>query len=158
MPHNHSVARELTALVDARRLDELLARVSLADIAAAWHCYIQRGANDYSDPDWWAVEFWQDLAFEREDVARAGLLALIESAHDRHLSYVGAGPLEVFVTQDEDRTSWLELEAPLRPRLQIALRNVHCWGDLSDDLCQRLEVAAGGVLPRPRPPHRGSAS
>ena len=107
MAHDHADAGALLRLVVSGRLDELLGRVTLDEVAEAWHCYLRRGADNDNDPDWWAVEFWQGLAYRREDVARQGLLALIGASPDEHLGYVGAGPLESFVRRDEDRVRWI---------------------------------------------------
>lgn len=156
MTHDHGSGAELAVLIDEKRLDDLLARVSLTEVAQAWHCYHRRDARSVEDPDWWAVEFWMDLGFVREDTAREGLLALIDASDEEHLGYVGAGPLEVFVCEDEGRMSWIERTAPGSPGLQVALRNVYCWGAMEDRYCERLERVAGGPLPRPRWPHRGS--
>ncbi|MGI8685531.1 MAG: hypothetical protein ACR2MO_10665 [Acidimicrobiales bacterium] len=156
MPHVHDRSDELGQLVDDERLDDLLVAVTLGDIAEAWHCYHRREARSYHDPDWWAIEFWMGLAFEREDVVRAGLMALIDSSEDEYLGHVGAGPLEAFVSEDESRMRWLEKTAAISPRLRHALRNVYCWGGMQDRYCERLERAAGGPLPRPKWPHPGS--
>lgn len=156
MPHSHERSAEFASLVDDERLDDLLAVVTLDEIAEAWHCYHRRGANSFDDPDWWAIEYWMGMAFEREDLLRAGLLALLEASLEEHVSWVGAGPLEAFVWEDEGRLRWIERTAPTSPRLREALRNVYCWGQMEDRSCERLERAAGGPLPRPRWPHRGA--
>ena len=136
----------LDELVDRRALDEILATVSLETVAEAWHCYQRREVDDFLDPDWWAIEFWQQLAFKREGVLREGLLALINASLDEHLSCVGAGPLEGFVGKaNEDRLRWLEEQCRTNPDLRRALQNVHS----SNRLRPRLERAAQGPLPHP---------
>ena len=154
--HSHSDGAELGAMVDEGRIDDLLSAVSVDDIAEAWHCYLRRAADDYDDPDWWAVEYWMGPAFEREEVVREGLLALLAASRDEHLGHVGAGPLEAFVCEDEGRIRWIERTAPTNKRLRQALRNVYCWGIMDDRYCERLERAAGGPLPRPKRPFRAS--
>lgn len=54
--HSHERNAEFATLVDDERLDDLLAVVTLDEIAEAWHCYHRREANSYDDPDWWAIE------------------------------------------------------------------------------------------------------
>jgi Family of unknown function (DUF6869) len=151
MSHGHAAARALTRLVDERRLDDLLEAASIADVAEAWCCYTERNANDHEDPDWWAVEFWlsDGLAFEREQVARDGILALVNAVPDDLLGHVGAGPLETFVTNDESRVRWIEEQAANSDRFRRALANVWTWGTESDDVAARLERAAGVRLARP---------
>ena len=144
--HDHADAAALLHLVESGRLDELLGRVTLDEVAEAWHCYLRRGADGYRDPDWWAVEFWQGLAFTREDVFRSGLLSLIDQSSLEHLGYVGAGPLECFVGRRRDRLGWIEQQCDQNLAFRIALRNVHCGARLR----RRLERAARGPLPQPR--------
>lgn len=145
MAHDHAASPALLRLVESARLDELLGRVTLDEVAEAWHCYVRRGVHDYNDPDWWAVEFWQGLAYRREDVARQGLIALIGASPEEHLGYVGAGPLEGFVRRKKGRVRWIELECDQNPAFRVALRNVHCGAGLR----RRLRHAARGPLPKP---------
>jgi hypothetical protein len=151
MGHEHAMGDTLTRMVDEGRLDDLLGAVSLTDIGEAWCCYARRQGNDHEDPDWWAVEFWlsDGLAFEREEVARDGLLALVNTAPDDLLGRVGAGPLETFVSNDESRVRWIEEQAAHSDRFRRALANVWTWGTESDDVAARLERAARVRLARP---------
>src|ERR1700704_2314712 len=100
----------LEAMTRDARLDDFLAEVSLAEIAEAWVCYTSRSADSSYDDDWWAIEFWlsRGLGYQREDVAREGLLALVAAAPDELLGHVGAGPFEDFICADEDRIAWIE--------------------------------------------------
>jgi hypothetical protein len=152
MSHDHAVGELLAALVDEKRLDDLLAAATLDDVAEAWACFVERNANTSEDPDWWAVEFWlsSGLAFDREDVARAGLLALVAAVPDDLLAHVGAGPLENFIEPDTDRLDWIERQAAMSERFRHALANVQVWGFEQDWVCSRLEHAAGVPLARPR--------
>ena len=143
-------------MTDRGRLEELLATVSVREIAEAWCCYHERRIRyehvaDH-DPDWWAVQFWlsNGLAFRQEGVARDGLLALIEAAPENLLAYVGAGPLMNFVEPDEGRISWIEGVAATSSRFRTALTAVAVWQE-EDWVVERLERAAGGRLYRPSP-------
>ena len=156
MSHDHSAGLELEGLVDAGRLDDLLARLTLAQIAEAWSCYTERNAPSDDDPDWFAIAFWQDLAFKREEVAREGLLALIDAVPETFLGYVGAGPLEHFIGPDASRIAWIEEQARISPRFRHALANVWVWGEEKRWVCERLEAAANVPLARPHSPWPGS--
>jgi hypothetical protein len=148
--HDHDRGPDLEAMLDEGRINDLLAAVTLEDIAESWACYHRRDPNTYVDPDWWAVEFWQGPAFDLEDVARTGLIALAKASDPDLLGYLGAGPLEVFINNDEGRIAWMEQAAALDSALRTALRNVWCWGEIDADFFSRLEAAAGAPLPRPR--------
>jgi hypothetical protein len=87
--------------------------------------------------------------FRREEVARAGLLALVNTVGDELLGYVGAGPLENFIDASEERIQWIEKTAALSPRFRVALANVWVWGSEEDWVAERLERAAGVPLTRP---------
>ena len=145
--HDHSAGEQLKHLVDEDKLDELLARVALEEIADAWRCYHERAKSgeyvDQEDPDWWAVEFWlsNGLAFRREQVARAGLVALVEAVDEELLSYVGAGPLENFVDAVEERICWIEQTAERYPRFRRALASIEL-GSEEDWVAVRLQRAA----------------
>jgi hypothetical protein len=157
MAHEHERGAVLEGLVDDGDLDGLLAIVTLGEIADAWRCYTERKPQTSEDPDWWAVEFWLDLAFEREDVAREGLLALVDAVPDELLPHVGAGPFENFIGPDESRIAWMEDQARRSPCFRAALANVWIWGVEKDWVCERLEAAANVSLARPRRPFPGSA-
>ncbi len=152
--HDHELGPELVRLLDDDRLNDLLARVSLTDVADAWRCYYERSISgeqvDYSDPDWWAVQFWLSPApvFDREELGREGLLALVTSVGDDLLHYVGAGPLEDFIDAIEDRIRWFEESAARLPEFRKALAYVHV-GYEPEWVWDRLERAAGVPLVRP---------
>jgi hypothetical protein len=155
VPHDHAVGQELARLVEENRLDDLLARVSLAEVADAWRCYHDRALSGEQvgtdDPDWWAVEFWlsNGLALRREDIARRGLLALVDAVSDELLAFVGAGPLESFIDSTQSRIRWIEEVAARSARFRAALASVHSWGVDEQWASERLERAAGVPLPRP---------
>src|ERR1700676_3200982 len=124
MAHDHAPAKALARMVDGGELDDLLNALSLAEVAEAWSCYTQRNPDDFDAPDWWAIDFWQGLAFERENVCRDGLFALVDTVPDELLGHVGAGPLETFVSNDESRVRWIEEQAAHSDRFRCALANV----------------------------------
>jgi hypothetical protein len=66
------------------------------------------------------------------------------------LGYVGAGPLEIFVSNDESRIRWIEEQAARSPRFRRALGNVWTWGTESNEVAARMEAAAGVRLARPK--------
>jgi hypothetical protein len=88
--------------------------------------------------------FWRD-----RNLRRRGLLALLRATDDeRVLGCVGAGPLENFVSDDEDDLRWLEAQARQSQSFRIALRNV--WADtcVTEETLARLDAAAGETLAR----------
>jgi hypothetical protein len=155
VPHDHDNALELGRTVDEGRLDDVLALVSLQDIAEAWSCFHERqrssGWAATADPDWWAVDFWLTSSHSSgpESVLREGLLALVDTVPEELLAYVGAGPLMNFVGPDEDRIAWIESVAAESSRCRAALTAVAAWHEEAWDV-ERLEQAAGAALYRPR--------
>ena len=102
--------------------------------------------------DWWAVDFWVTSSHSSspESVIREGLLALVHTAPEDLLAYVGAGPHMNFVGPDEDRIAWIESVAAESPRFRAALTAVAAWHEEGWDV-ERLERAAGAPLYRPAP-------
>jgi hypothetical protein len=143
-------------LVDARRFDDLLREVSLTDVAEAWiRCHHNARSGDdrgVDDPDWWAVELWQnDASWADEQRLRDGVLALVDAAEtDLDFGAIGASVLEYVVTDDEDRLRWLEARAEGSERFRRSLANIHVWGSHRDEVAARVEAAARVRLPRPR--------
>jgi hypothetical protein len=147
--------RVLEQLVDDEDLDAVLAMVTLDEIAVAWCAHRGRPhdrLSDTDDPDQWASDlFFTDEVFRRADLYRSLLLKLVEHApSDDLLGAVGAGPLENFVSDDEDDLRWLESHCRTNRGLRIALSGVWCWSDVSNETMHRLDVAAGVPLARPR--------
>jgi hypothetical protein len=146
----------LNELCDRGELEDLLALVSLDTVATTWCRYTERSLAarseglSYEDPDWWAVNFFLCEAFWRDrNLRRRGLLALLRATdNERVLGCVGAGPLENFVSDDEDDLRWLEEQAPHSESFRIALRNV--WADtyVTEATMARLDAAAGEPLAR----------
>lgn len=139
--------------IDMGDLDGVLAVVSTDEIARAWHRYQKApDPKSYDHPDWWAVEFlhMREL-FERRDLHRDLLLKLVAHGSEESLGYVGAGPVEDFVSDDEADLRWFEAECATNQRLRTALAAVWVAGRVSEDTLQRLDAAAGERLGRPRP-------
>ena len=139
----------------AEDVERLTAVVSIEDIADAWWRYTLRAqdgeAPSENDADWWAVYLWVNPStYEHESFLRAGLRALADRAPDgADLGYLGAGPVENFVTDDEDRLRWIEREAKRSENFRSALANV--WIDdvgLTPEAFERVETAAGQTLRR----------
>ena len=144
--------RKLEELVLDGQVAELLTLVTLEQVAAAWCGYHTRthlsGVED-DDPDWWAVfllqggEFWSD-----ELRVRTVIDLLVELApDDRVLGGVGAGPLEDFISDNEDRLVWIERRAAASARFKEALRHVWIWS-LGPNVLARVERAVGEELAR----------
>ena len=142
---------ELLALVDEDRIDDVLARLGLDGVAEAWCRYHRTPGRDEREPDRWAVELWTAPSWwERRDLVRAGLLALIARAgDDLTLANVAAGPLEDFVRGgDEEDLRWIEQHARRDPRFRRALAGVWIW-DRPRRVFERVQAAAGVALARP---------
>jgi hypothetical protein len=142
----------LQALVDAEDLEGLLELVTVQEIAETWcrHTAVPSAEKHVEDnPDWWAVELMMTGAvFQRPELHRELLLALVACADDDVLGVVGAGPLEDFVSDDEDDLRWLERACADNVKLREALRGVWCDGDVSEATMARLDAAAGAPLDR----------
>jgi hypothetical protein len=143
-------APDLEALVSDGRVDELLHVVTPQQVAETWLRY----HHGESDSDWWAVELWLSSEWwEDEARVRDGLLRLVDVAEsDEDFATIGAGPLEVFVSDDESRVHWIERQARGSPGLRRALPHVWAW-ELPDKLFRRLERAAGTRLNDPYAEH-----
>jgi hypothetical protein len=144
---------ELQRCVDEEDLDRLLELVSLDEIAISWHRYTAApGSEDAAHPDWWAVElFMTREIFRRNELYRDLMIKLVEHGTDQTLGVVGAGPLENYVSDDEDDLRWLEAQCATSSRFRGVLAGVWCAGDVTDATLTRLDAAAGEPLARPRP-------
>ncbi|HWJ62806.1 MAG TPA: hypothetical protein VNS19_12630 [Acidimicrobiales bacterium] len=141
-------------LVDVGDIDGLLDLVSLDDIARAWNRYTDapRPKND-DHPDWWAIDlFWDPGVTGNTALRRELIVKLLEHAAPETIGAVAAGPLEDFLSDDEDDLRWIEAEAARNPRMRQALTGVWIATDVTDATLTRLDAAAGEELPRPRPP------
>ena len=146
-------SRVLEALVLDERLDQLFTMVTFDDVAAAWCRYHEskNSAIEDKDPNWWAVNlFFTQEIFRRGDLYRALLLKIVEHASDAVLGDIGAGPLENFVSDDEDDLRWLEQECSTNPGFRKALSGVWCDTFVSEATMRRLDAAAGTPVGRPQ--------
>jgi hypothetical protein len=145
--------KQLQELLDDFRVDELLSLVTLEEIAEAWCRYQTRphiaGVED-DDPDWWAVELLMDSDFlsDEQRVCQTLTLLINQAPSEDVLRGVAAGPLENFVSDDEDRLIWIERQAKNSARFREALRHAWLW-HVPPDAFARLERAAAAELPRP---------
>ena len=142
----------LQGLVDREDLDALFALVSVDEVAQTW-CRYQHNRPLKPDLDedenWWAVDlFFTRGIFRRVDTYRSILLSLVRHASDETLGNVGAGPLENFVSDDEDDLEWLERECRTNDRLRRALATVWCDDCVTPATLARLDAAAGVKLAR----------
>jgi hypothetical protein len=145
--------RKLEELILDGQVDELLTLVTLEQVAAAWCGYQTRthfpGVED-DDPDWWAVFLLQDGEFWSDELrVRTVIDLLVERApDDTALAAVGAGPLEDFISDNEDRLVWIERRAAASVRFREAVRHVWIWS-LGPNVLARVERAVGEELARP---------
>jgi len=136
--------------VEAEDVDAVLSIAPVDDVAQAWCSYESRGGSrelSYDDPDWWAIEFFMMRGISTETYRRL-LLALCEYGDDSLVGIIGAGPLENFVSDDEEDLAWLESQATRLPRLRAAFANVWAHGEVSEQTMLRLDRIAGIRLPR----------
>ncbi len=151
-------------LLDADAIDELLSLVTPEEMALAWCRYATRVVNKElperheweDDEDGWAAELYhEDEFWANEEFVRAFLVTIADTAPDEVLGWVGAGPLEDFITEDADRLAWVESQAARSERFRQALANV--WiAELSPETFHRTERAAGVPLHRPPGPAGGT--
>jgi hypothetical protein len=161
--------REVVEAAELGDLDRVLALTSSEEIADAWWRYMVRcdGARRRgekvpdldSDPDSWASELWHEGVIQEDEATFRMLLhTLAERApREADLSYLGAGPIEDFLTDDEERLRWVEEEAFRSPNFRAALASV--WiEELGAATFLRIQRAAGVDLvwhvnhgPRPLP-------
>lgn len=120
------VESHLRNAASKRRIVDRLGIQSLVD---AWLLSIGEPDGTWPDAYWWAsslildVERWADEGFHREI-----LLRLVEAADDEQIWVVAAGPLEDFLTDDNDRLSWMEQTADQNPRFRVAVSGVWTHG------------------------------
>jgi len=146
------VERDLPDPLDDDYVDRLLAMVTLDDIADAWCRHNSEFGKGIDDPDWWAVDFVLSCGLDmNRELERAILPKLVEHADSEHLiACVGAGPLEDFISEDEDDLRWLEAQAASNVKFRTALGVVRVR--VSESTFERLDRAAGRRLRRPISP------
>jgi hypothetical protein len=148
---NQGVVDPVTArtLLDEDDTPQLLAQVTPEEVGQAWCRYAARnaGMDEHApwdeDPDGWAAELYYEDEFKaNETYLRRFLATIVDAASDEVLGWVGAGPLEDFLADDDDRLAWVEEQAARSERFQQALS--HVWIDswAHDELFQRVEAAA----------------
>lgn len=109
----HEHAPDPEALLDAGDVDGLLATFSLDDIAAAWcrNADENRAAGQEPGPDFWAwLLLCDSYVWRRHELLRALLVRIVKLASDQALGLAGAGPVEDFLSDDEDDLQWIERE------------------------------------------------
>lgn len=141
-------------LLDNFRVDELLALVTLEEIADAW-CAFQLRYDSHEitdeDPDWWSVELLMDSTFMSDEARLRAVLDLIldRATEEAIFGVFAAGPLEDFVSgYDDDRLAWIEQRAAESPRFRQALQRIWIWS-LPPEVFARVERAAGAPLAVP---------
>lgn len=119
----------------SRALDEFpggtMAVVSLDDIAAAWcrNADAATPARGETGPDFWAWDLFYERDFRRRrTVLRSLIVKLVEHANDWALDVVGAGPIEDFLSHDEDDLQWIERECARSEKFRRAVRGA-LWPD-----------------------------
>lgn len=148
--------RTLQEIIDDEDINALFERVSLDDIAATWCRYHREdhSADEeaWEHPDWWAIDvLLGGPVYRNSDLIRNLLLKLVEHADDEVLGSVGAGPLENFVSDDEDDLQWVEAQCAASEKFRRALAGVWCASYVSEVTMVRLDAAAGVKLARPLP-------
>jgi hypothetical protein len=104
-----------------------------------------------AESDFWAFEeMLERVTYERADADDAWdlILALVSSAADDDLGYVGAGPVEEFVRRfGAERIEQLETQARRSPKFRAALGRI--WlshGDLPPAILERVVRASNGQI------------
>jgi hypothetical protein len=145
--------KEARRLLDADAIGELLSQVTAEEMALAWCRYASRSVNIEggleweADEDGWAAELYNESEFLQDEAFRRTFLALLpDNAPNDVLGWVGAGPLEDFVSDDADRLAWVEAQAARSERFRRALANVWIRSWASDETVRRIERAAGATL------------
>lgn len=112
----------LEAAADRSRITDRLGAQRLVD---AWLAWTPAPDGTYPDQHWWAyklfdhVERWAD-----EDLHRELVLRFVETADDEQIWLVAAHPLEYFLTDNDERLTWMEQIAARNPRFRKALGGV----------------------------------
>jgi len=154
--------KEARRLLDAYAEAELIALVTPEEMGLAWCRYASRAVKVEGHLDWkddqdgWAPELYHEEEFwANEEFVRTFIVTIADAAPDDVLGWVGAGPLEDFLTEDPDRISWAEEQAARSERFRRALANVWIDSWASDETFLRVEKAARAPLAwsnsRPRP-------
>jgi hypothetical protein len=117
----------------------------IADLVEVYHRY---GAEHHAE-DFWAWDRVKQIVCSA-DAERAWQLvqAIVRSAPDNRLEYVGAGPVEdLVVYHGRALIDWIVGEASRDSRFQTALASI--WlveEDIASDVLRRLQQATGGRI------------
>jgi len=115
----------LEAAADRGRITERLGVQRLVD---AWLAFSKGPDGTYPDQHWWATSLFDDIErWADEDLHREIVLRFIDTADDQQIWNVAAGPLEDFLTDNDERLTWMEQIAAQNPRFRRALAGV--WTD-----------------------------
>ncbi|MGB8862319.1 MAG: DUF6869 domain-containing protein [Ilumatobacteraceae bacterium] len=133
------VESHLRAHASKRRIID---RHGIQCLVDAWLLRTEGPDGTRPDECWWAsslvgdVERWADESLHREI-----LLQFVETAADERIWEMAAGPLEDFLTDNDDRLSWMEQTAAQNPRFRFALSGVWTYGK-APATAARIERAA----------------
>lgn len=112
----------LEAAADRSRITDRLGVQRLVD---AWLAWTPTPDGTYPDQHWWAFSLFDDIErWADEDLYRKIVLRFIDAADDEQLWHVAAHPLEDFLTDNDERLTWMEQTATQSPRFRRALGGV----------------------------------
>lgn len=118
---------------------------SIDELLATWHRHGSEGRRE----DFWAWDRVGDIV-RGEDAERAWelVVALVRTAPDDRLGYVGAGPVEdLVVWHGRALVDWIVGEARRDARFRSALASIWLVADgIPADVLARLQEAAGGRI------------
>ena len=129
----------LEAAADRSRITDRLGVQRLVD---AWLAWTPGPDGTYPDQHWWAFSLFDDIErWADEDLHREIVLRFIDTADDEQIWHVAAHPLEDFLTNNDERLTWMEQIAAQNPRFRRALGGVwtHSKGPTT---AARIERAA----------------
>ena len=129
----------LEAAADRSRITDRLGAQLLVD---AWLAWTPTPDGTYPDQHWWAVSLFDHIErWADEDLHREIVLRFIETADDEQIWHVAAHPLENFLTDNDERLTWMEAIAAQNPRFRRALGGV--WTHSKEPTtARRIELAA----------------
>ena len=145
--------RKARQLLDVGANDRLLSLVTPEEVGLAWCRYAGRAVRAAKRPEWntdpdgWAAELYYESEFwAAEEFVRSFLVTIADAAPEEALGWVGAGPLEDFISDDPDRLAWIEVQAKRSERFRQALGNVWIESRVTKATFLRVQRAAGVKL------------
>ena len=124
--HPSGTLRHLVELAAAR--SRITDRLGVQRLVDAWLAWTPTPDGTYPDQHWWAFSLFDDIErWADEDLYRKIVLRFIDAADDEQLWHVAAHPLEDFLTDNDERLTWMEQIATQSPRFRRALGGV--WTD-----------------------------